>query len=210
VPNEIKMDISKSLSYLNPELVSRIQEESILKEIPKSTVILREGQFIKVIPIVLKGLIKVYTRYEDRELLLYYIRPDESCIMSFSASIKNDPSQVFAETEEDTTALLLPVAKVSTWIEQFPGINTLFFQQYKQRYSELLDTIHHVLFNKMDTRLYDHLKTKISVRKENPLKISHQQIANELGTVREVISRVMKKLEIEGLVKQHHNGIEVL
>lgn len=204
------MDIAKSLSYLNPELVSRIENESILKEIPKNTQILREGQYIKVIPIVLKGLIKVYTRYEDRELLLYYIRPDESCIMSFSASIKNDPSQVFAETEEDTTALLLPVAKVSAWIEQFPDINTLFFQQYKQRYSELLDTIHHVLFNKMDSRLYDHLKTKATVRKENPLRISHQQIANELGTVREVISRVIKKLEIEGLVKQHSNGIEIM
>ena len=204
------MDISKSLSYLNPELVARIQKESILKEIPKNTQILREGQFIKVIPIVLKGLIKVYTRYEDRELLLYYIRPDESCIMSFSASIKNEPSQVFAETEENTTALLLPVGKVSTWIVQFPDINTLFFQQYKQRYSELLDTIHHVLFNKMDQRLYDHLKTKTLVRGENPLKLSHQQLADELGTVREVISRVMKKLEIEGLVKQHVYGIEIL
>ena len=204
------MDLKKSLSYLNPELVSRIEKESILKQIPKNTQILREGQFIKVIPIVLNGLIKVYTRYEDRELLLYYIRPDESCIMSFSASIKNEPSQVFAETEEDTMALLLPVAKVSTWIEQFPDINTLFFQQYKQRYSELLDTIHHVLFNKMDSRLYDHLKTKATVRKENPLKISHQQIANELGTVREVISRVIKKLENEGLVKQHSNGIEIM
>ena len=204
------MNLKKSLSYLNPELVSRIEKESILKEIPKNSQILREGQFIKVIPIVLNGLIKVYTRYEDRELLLYYIRPDESCIMSFSASIKNEPSQVFAETEEDTMALLLPVAKVSTWIEQFPDINTLFFQQYKQRYSELLDTIHHVLFNKMDSRLYDHLKTKATVRKENPLKISHQQIANELGTVREVISRVIKKLENEGLVKQHSNGIEIM
>ena len=204
------MDVSKSLSNLNPELVMRIQKESILKEIPKNTQILREGQFIKVIPIVVKGLIKVYTRYEERELLLYYIRPDESCIMSFSASIKNEPSQVFAETEEDTMALLLPVAKVSTWIVEFPDINTLFFQQYKQRYSELLDTIHHVLFNKMDSRLYNHLKTKTTIRKESPLKISHQQIANELGTVREVISRVMKKLEIEGLVKQHTNGIEVL
>ena len=204
------MNLKKSLSYLNPELVSRIEKESILKQIPKNTQILREGQFIKVIPIVLNGLIKVYTRYEDRELLLYYIRPDESCIMSFSASIKNEPSQVFAETEEDTMALLLPVAKVSTWIEQFPDINTLFFQQYKQRYSELLDTIHHVLFNKMDSRLYDHLKTKATVRKENPLKISHQQIANELGTVREVISRVIKKLENEGLVKQHSYGIEIM
>jgi len=204
------MDIAASLSYLNPELVSRIQEVSILKEIPKKTEILREGQFIKVIPIVLSGLIKVYTRHEDRELLLYYIQPDESCIMSFSASIKNEPSQVFAETEEDTMALLLPVDKVSIWIEQFSDINTLFFKQYKQRYSELLDTIHHVLFDRMDKRLHEHLKMKAAVKNQNPIKISHQQIANELGTVREVISRVMKKLESEGLVKQYSNSIEIL
>jgi len=203
------MDIADSLSYLNATLVSKIQEVSILKEIPKSTEILREGQFIKVIPIVLNGLIKVYTRHEDRELLLYYIQPDESCIMSFSASIKNEPSQVFAITEEDTLALLLPVDEVSKWIVQFPDINTLFFKQYRQRYSELLDTIHHVLFNRMDKRLYEHLKTKTVVKNENPIRTSHQQIANELGTVREVISRVMKKLESEGLVKQYSNSIEI-
>lgn len=204
------MDVAQSLSYLNPQLVSKIQEASVQKEISKNTEILHEGQFIKVIPIVLEGLIKVYTRYEDRELLLYYIRPNESCIMSFSASIQNEPSQIFAETEEDTIALLLPVNEVAKWIVQFPDINTLFFKQYKQRYGELLDTIHHVLFNRMDVRLYDYLKTKVVLRSENPLKISHQQIANELGTVREVISRVMKKLEMEGLIKQNASTIKIL
>lgn len=199
-----------ALPFLDPNLAALVQKESVVKEITKNTQILREGQYIKVIPLVLNGLIKVYTRYEERELLLYYIRPNESCIMSFSASIKNEPSQVYAETEEDTQALLLPVEKVSQWITQYPDINTLFFQQYKLRYSELLDTIHHVLFDKMDTRLYQHLKTKAAVMHENPIKISHQQLANELGTVREVISRVIKKLEFEGLVKQHQQGIEIL
>lgn len=199
-----------ALPFLDPNLAALVQKESVVKEITKNTQILREGQYIKVIPLVLNGLIKVYTRYEERELLLYYIRPNESCIMSFSASIKNEPSQVYAETEEDTQALLLPVEKVSQWITQYPDINTLFFQQYKLRYSELLDTIHHVLFDKMDTRLYQHLKTKAAVMHENPIKISHQQLANELGTVREVISRVVKKLEFEGLVKQHQQGIEIL
>lgn len=199
-----------ALPFLDPNLAALVQKESVVKEIKKNTQILREGQYIKVIPLVLNGLIKVYTRYEERELLLYYIRPNESCIMSFSASIKNEPSQVYAETEEDTQALLLPVEKVSQWITQYPDINTLFFQQYKLRYSELLDTIHHVLFDKMDTRLYQHLKTKAAVMHENPIKISHQQLANELGTVREVISRVVKKLEFEGLVKQHQQGIEIL
>ena len=204
------MDLGKSLSYLNPELVKKIQAEADLRQLPRQTEILREGQFIKVIPIVLEGLIKVFTRYEDRELLLYYIQPDESCIMSFSAGIKNEPSTVYAITEEETLALLLPVDKVAKWMIQYPGINTLFFQQYKQRYSELLDTIHHVLFNKMDERLYKHLKTKTIVRRQNPLKISHQQVADELGTVREVISRVIKKLEKEGRIMQDSDGIKII
>ena len=153
--------ISKALSHLNADLINEIIAESVVQEIPSDTVILRDGQYVKVIPIVLDGLIKVFTRHEDKELLLYYIRPNESCIMSFSASLKNEPSKVFASTEEETTALLLPVDSVSKWTKQFPDINTLFFQQYNQRYSELLDTIHHVLFDKMDKRLYLYLKEKI-------------------------------------------------
>lgn len=203
-------DLSKVLSHLSPDLVSEIKSVSTTKEIPKNTRILREGQYVKVIPIVLEGLIKVSTRHEDKELLLYYIKPQESCIMSFAASLKNEPSSIFAVTEEDTTALLLPVDKVSDWIKQFPDINTLFFQQYNLRYSELLDTINHVLFDKMDKRLYDYLREKVSLTNKNPLKIPHRQIATELGTAREVISRVMKKLESEGKVKQHTSSIEIL
>ena len=205
-----KTIIAQALHYLSPDLVSEISASAIIKEIPKDNEILREGQYVKVIPIVLEGLIKVFTRHKDKELLLYYIRPKESCIMSFSSSLKNEPSKVFAITEEDTTALLLPVDKVSDWINQFPDINTLFFQQYNLRYSELLDTIHHVLFDKMDQRLLDYLKEKVRVTNNNPLKLSHRQIADELGTAREVISRTMKKLETENLVKQLPNGIEIL
>lgn len=205
-----KTIITQALHYLSPDLVSEISASAIIKEIPKDNEILREGQYVKVIPIVLEGLIKVFTRHKDKELLLYYIRPKESCIMSFSASLKNEPSKVFAITEEETTALLLPVERVSDWINQFPDINTLFFQQYNLRYSELLDTIHHVLFDKMDQRLLDYLKEKVRVTNNNPLKLSHRQIADELGTAREVISRTMKKLETENLVKQLANGIEIL
>lgn len=205
-----KDKITQTLSHLNPELVDEIITASQIQEIPQDVEILREGQYVKVIPIVIDGLIKVFTRHEDKELLLYYIKPNESCIMSFSASLKNDPSKVFALTEENTTALLLPVDKVAKWIKDFPDINTLFFQQYNLRYNELLDTIHHVLFDKMDKRLYGYLTEKIKLTNKNPIKISHRQIANELGTAREVISRVMKKLETEGKLKQHTNNIEIL
>ena len=207
---EEKTKIRQALDHLSPDLVSEIMASALIKELPKENEILREGQYIKVIPIVIDGLIKVFTRHKDKELLLYYIRPNESCIMSFSASLKNEPSKVFAITEEDTTALLLPVDKVSNWITQFPDINALFFQQYNLRYSELLDTIHHVLFDKMDSRLFEYLKEKVRVTNNNPLKLSHRQIADELGTAREVISRTMKKLETENLVKQLANGIEIL
>ncbi len=203
------IDIPTYLSSLNPELQEKISESGILKEIPANTEILREGQYIKVVPIVLEGLVKVFTRYEDREMLLYYIQPEESCIMSFSAGIEDQTSTVFAKTEEDSKLLLLPISEVAKWIRNYPGINTLFFQQYNRRYSELLDTIHHVMFKRMDKRLYDHLLTKSSLLNQNPIKISHQQLADELGTVREVISRVMKKLESENLVKQHHSTIEI-
>jgi CRP/FNR family transcriptional regulator len=203
-------EITKALSHLNADLVLEITATAATKKLPKNTEVLREGQHVKVIPIVLEGIIKVFTSHEDKELLLYYIRPNESCIMSFAASLKNEPSKVFALTEEDTTALLLPVEKVRDWIKQYPEMNSLFFQQYNLRYNDLLKTIHHVLFDKMDKRLYDYLKEKLVMTNKNPLKISHRQIANEMGTAREVVSRLIKKLENEGKLKQHTNSIELL
>lgn len=201
----------KLLANLFPQfpaaLLAEINQNSILKTLPEETEILREGQYIKVIPIVISGLIKVFTRYEDKELLLYYIKPNESCIMSFSASLKNQPSKIYAITEENTTALLLPVEKLIEWTRHFPDINVVFFQQFNLRYSELLDTINHLLFDQLDKRLSDYLIKKAELTGSNPMKISHRQIASELGTAREVISRVMKKLENEGKVKQNPNNM---
>ncbi len=161
-------------------------------------------------PLVIDGLIKVFSRFNERELLLYYIKPNESCVMSLSASINNEPSKVFAITEEDTKVLLLPVNKISGWVKTFPKLNMLFLQQYNLRYLELLDTIHHVLISKMDERLYDYLAVKAKLKNQDTLKISHNKIASDLGTAREVISRVMKKLEAEGKVKQLTNEIKIL
>lgn len=204
------MSDKKNLKSLFPhfpdELLEEISRHSILKTFPADTEILREGQYIKAIPVVISGLIKVFTRYEDKELLLYYIKPNESCIMSFSASLRNQPSKIYAVTEENTTALLLPVDQLTGWTRQFPDINSVFFQQFNLRYSELLDTINHILFDQLDKRLYDYLVKKAKLTNSNPLKISHRQIASELGTAREVISRVMKKLENEGKVKQNANN----
>ncbi len=200
----------EALSFLNPSLLEEIKEKSNILEIPTGTEIIRYGQYIKAVPILIKGLVKVFTRHDEKELLLYYIKPGESCIMSFSASLNNTSSQIIAITEEDSSIMMLPATFMPNWTRLYPDMNHLFFQQYNLRYNELLETINHLLFDRMDKRLYDFLKARIALTQKQQLKISHKQIANELGTAREVVSRVMKKLESEGKVRQHNHNIELL
>ncbi len=205
------MEFDKSiLSFLKPKLLDELIKESTLKEFSKGTEILREEQYVKVLPIVLNGLVKVYSRFEDKELLLYYIEPAQSCIMTFYAALKNTPSKVFATTEKDSKILLIPVLHLPNWLIEYPDFNELFYTQFNLRYYELLDTIGHLLLNKMDKRLYDHLKKKSNLTKNNSVKMSHSQIANELGTVREVITRVLKKLETDGKVIRNAGEIKII
>lgn len=202
-------EIENRLKYLGNDLIKEILEFGIVKIFPANTELVREGQYVKVIPIVLKGLIKVFTRFEDKELLLYYIQPEQSCIMSFSSAIHHDKSKIFAITEHESTVLLLPSDKVNLWIKQYPGINTLFYNQYDLRYAEMIETINHLIYHKLDKRVLDYVKNKVMVTGENPIKISHKEIANNLGTSREVVTRIVKKLENENLIKQHHSSIEI-
>ncbi len=197
------------LSFLKPELIDLIINESTIQKVTKGTEILRERQYVKVLPIVVEGLVKVYSRFEERELLLYYIEPSQSCVMSFYAALKNTPSKVYAVTEEDSNIILIPVSLLPTWIKEYPEFNELFFHQFNLRYSELLDTISHLLLDKMDKRLHDHLKRKTDLINSKEIKISHSQLASELGTAREVVSRVLKKLETEGVIEQNGGVIKI-
>lgn len=200
-------NIQQQLSFLSPSLIKELLAHATICNFPKETQILRDEQYVKVLPIVLEGLVKVFSKFEEKELLLYYIQPKQSCVMSFSAALKNTPSKVFAITEEDSKILLIPVDKLPHWLKEFPDLNTLFYNQYDLRYSDLLDTIQHILIDKMDKRLFEYLKNKLLLTNNVSLKITHSQIANELGTAREVISRVLKKLESEKKIEQTANGI---
>lgn len=202
-------EMEKNFKYLGQELLNQILEVSAVKEFSKNTELIKEGDYVKVIPIVLKGLVKVIMRQEDKELLLYYIQPNESCIMSFAACLKNEKSKIYAISEEESRVILIPAHKISRWTVEYPQINQLFYQQYDLRYSELIDTINSLLFDRLDKRLLDYLIEKSSVTGKNPIKISHKEIANELGTAREVVSRLVKKLEKENKVKQHYDSIEI-
>ncbi len=202
--------IRQRLSYFGPELLGKLLETADIAAVPGSTEILHEGQYIRSIPIVIEGLVKVTTRHDNRELLLYYIRPFESCIMSFSAALKNEPGRIYAATEEDSRVLLIPVDKILHWVGEYPHINTLFYDQYNVRYLDLLDTIHQLLFNKMDQRLMDYFKEKVKVTGKNPVVVSHREIAGDLGTAREVVTRILRKLEKNGQVRQLKDSIEIL
>ena len=204
------MNTTNPLSFLKPELAAEILNISNIITIDKNTEVIRKDQYIKMLPIVLEGVVRVVSRFEERELLLYYIQSSQSCIMSFAASLKNQPSKVYAITEEKSKILLLPVSALSNLLKKHPQFNSLFYEQYDLRYSDLLETIAQMVNNHMDTRLYNYLKEKLKVTKQESLQLSHNQIANELGTVREVISRVLKKLEREEKIIQHKNGIRVL
>jgi CRP/FNR family transcriptional regulator len=206
------LDISEIKPYLpsfNRELLGEIAGCGIIQEVPAGTEILKEGQYIKMIPIVLEGLVQVFTRTEEKELLLYYIGSTQSCIMSFSAGLTHSPSRIYAITEEPSMLLLLPTEKLIKWVKQFPVINDMFYQQYNLRYTEMLDTINSLLFGRMDHRLYHYLLEKSKLKSEKILNIRHKQIAAELGTAREVVTRVLKKLEQEGKIKQTAAGIEI-
>jgi len=207
------LDISEIKPYLpsfTEELLDEIAAHGTIKDMPAGMEILKEGQYVKMIPIVLEGLVKVFTRTEEKELLLYYIGPTQSCIMSFSAGLTQSPSRIFAITEEPSMLLLLPSDKLNKWVKQYPAINELFYHQYNLRYTEMLDTINSLLFGRMDQRLYHYLLEKSRLKGEKVLDLRHKQIAAELGTAREVVTRVLKKLEQEGRIRQVDAGIEII
>ena len=192
----------------SPELIEKLEQNSIRKEYEAGSVILNENASIRSIPIVAKGTLKVIRTEEDgREILLYYIKAGESCIMSFLGGMHNETSKVRAEVEEDAEILFLPMDKVSLFIKEYPQWLDYIFRLYHKRFEELLDIINAIAFKKVDERLLDLLHKKSELTKTKTLNITHEQLANELGTARVVVSRLLKQLEEIGKVQLGRNKI---
>lgn len=130
--------------------------------------------------------------------------------MTFYGGLNHTPSKIHALTEEDSELLLMPVEHLPKWQRTYPVLNSLFFNQFNLRYTEMLDTIKHLLIDKMDKRLLDHLKKIESINNTEFIKKSHQVLANELGTAREVVSRILKKLENDNKIIQTSEGIQII
>ncbi|MCA6065648.1 Crp/Fnr family transcriptional regulator [Chryseobacterium sp. RG1] len=195
----------------SPELVKKLYQYGITKTYQEGDIILDENSSIRSIPIVMKGMMKVIRTEEDgREILLHYIKAGESCIMSFLGGMHNEKSIVKAEVEEDTEILFLPVDKVSLFIKEYPEWLDYIFRLYHKRFEELLDIINAIAFKKVDERLVNLLQKKSELSNSNTIIITHEQLANELGTARVVVSRLLKQLEEEGKLKLGRNKIQLL
>lgn len=195
----------------SPELIAKLYEYSIQKNYPAGSLILNENSPIRSIPLVIKGSIKVARTEDDgREILLYYIKAGESCIMSFLGGLHNETSKVKAEVEEDAEILFLPLEKVSLFIKEYPQWLDYIFRLYHKRFEELLDVINAIAFKKVDERLLDLLKKKQALTDSNTIQITHEQLAQELATARVVVSRLLKQLEDNGIVQLGRNKITLL
>lgn len=192
----------------SPELVQELYKYGIQKKYQAGSVILNENAAIRSIPIVVRGTLKVIRTEEDgREILLYYIKAGESCIMSFLGGLHNETSKVKAEVEDDAEILFLPVQKVSLFIKEYPQWLDYIFRLYHKRFEELLEVVNAIAFKKVDERLLNLLHKKQELTQNKTLNITHEQLANELGTARVVVSRLLKQLEDNGTVKLGRNKI---
>lgn len=192
-------------------LNKEVYQTGQIKSFPADTVILNINAYIKSIPIVLSGSIKVMQTDENgQEILLYYIKPGESCIMSFLAGIHNDTSKIKAIVEDDAELLLIPVNKASEWIKKFPEWTDFIFNLYQKRFEELLEVVNAVAFQKLDVRLLQLLNQKSSLFQSKEISVTHQQLADELGTTREGVSRVLKQMENSKLISLSRNKISLL
>ena len=195
----------------SPALVAKLYEHSSKKHYEAGEAILSENAYIRAIPLVVKGTLRVIRTDEDgREILLYYIKPGESCIMSFLGGLHNETSKVRAEVEEDAEILFLPMDKVSLFIKEYPEWLDYIFKMYHKRFEELLEMVNEIAFKKVDERLLSLLKKKAELTKSTTLHVTHEQLANELGTARVVVSRLLKQLEEIGDVKLGRNKISLV
>lgn len=190
------------------DLVEKLYQNGFIKKYQQGDIILDENASIRAIPIVMKGMMKVIRTEEDgREILLYYIKAGESCIMSFLGGIHDEKSILKAEIEEESEILFLPVEKASLFMKDYPEWVDYIFRLYHKRFEELLDIINAIAFKKVDERLLQLLEKKSEISQSKTVVTTHEQLANELGTARVVVSRLLKQLEDAGKLKLGRNKI---
>ncbi len=198
-----------------PQIAEKGLQEEIASvgrsmEFPADTVIMEVGQYVKLVPLVIKGVIKVSREDENGgELFLYYLNGGETCSMSFTCCMMNKKSEIRTLAEEDTQLIGIPIRFVDEWMTKYQSWKNFVMQTYDQRMLELVRTIDSIAFHHMDVRLLEYLQKKAQATHSKVINATHQDIAYDLNASREAISRLLKQLENEGRLKLGRNKIEL-
>jgi CRP/FNR family transcriptional regulator len=197
-------------NFTDPNLLKAILNSGQVISLPAGKVLMEPGQFIKAVPLVLEGSVKILRMDEDgKELFLYYLDPGETCALSLTCCSASKPSEIKAVVEEDALMVFIPIQTHEQFSEDFRQWKDFVSTTYQRRFQELLVALDAVAFKRMDERLMRYLVTKMKQYKANELHTTHQEIANELGTSREVVSRLLKQLEKKKWIELGRNIIYI-
>lgn len=205
-------DLKANYGYVFEDaLLQEISQVGSYKEIPEGFTLMDIGQYVKSMPLLISGAIKVMREDNDGdELLLYFLERGDTCAMTMTCCMGHSKSEIRAVAELDTKLVMIPVQKMEEWTGKYKSWRNFVFQSYHNRLMEMLETIDSIAFLKMDERLHKYLKDKVHVTNDNVIHNTHQEIAYELHTSRVVISRLLKKLEKTGIIELHRNSIKML
>ena len=208
----MNQELRQNYGYLlEEELLQEIEKHALFKDFAPGEEIIRQGQYIKSIPLLIVGTIKVSRQDElDEEVMLYYIEEGETCAISMNCCLGNSKSQIVARAETETKLLMIPVEFMDTWMARFKSWREFVLNSFQARLNEAIQTIDSLVFLKMEERLVNYLRDKTKIVHDTKIPITHQEIAQDFHTSRVVISRLLKKLEVEEVLKLHRNSIEVL
>lgn len=193
------------------DLIKEILQVSRRVEFEEGDVLIDYNQYIKSMPLLLAGAIKVMREdYDSGELLLYYLERGDTCAMTMTCCLGEKQSEIRAIGEVPGVILMIPVQKISEWIAKYKSWMAFVFDSYNRRFNELLNAVDTIAFMDMNDRLLNYLFEKSKIENSTIVNKTHQEIAKELNTSRVVISRLLKGLEKEGRIQLNRNSIEIL
>lgn len=198
-------------ALFQPELIEEINKVAIFKEVKAGEELIKVGDYIRSMPLILTGAIKILREDENGdELLLYFLEKGDTCAMTLACCIGNKKSEIKAIAETNATLLMIPVQKMEEWSSKYKSWRNFVFDSYHHRLMEVLQSIDNIAFSKLDDRLIKYLQHKKKLLNSNFIEITHQEIARDLNSSRVVISRLLKKLENQNAIELHRNSIKLL
>ncbi|MEO0570998.1 MAG: Crp/Fnr family transcriptional regulator [Bacteroidota bacterium] len=208
----MEIDLKSSFgSTFETFLLQEIEEVGIAMDFSEGEKVMEIGEYIKGMPLLVSGVIKILREdNEGDELLLYYLEHGDTCSMTMACCLGDTKSEIRAIAETDISLVLVPIRKMEEWISKYRSWRNFVFESYHSRLNELLHTIDSIAFKNMDQRLVDYLREKARINQSNIVKNTHQEIAYDLHSSRVVMSRLLKKLEVMGRIKLHRNSIELV